>query len=253
MNRVMDAELNPMVPQFNKSLLIGCVSHTKRIEYDLIESIERATVGLAQMGWRAVRIMQFGNSDLCGARNTVFSEAYHGPFDKLLFVDSDVSWEPGAVERLVQHPVGLVFGAYRKKNPVEEYPVRTLPGKVVAKDPRNGEPHPGGIVEIAGGPAGMMMISRSCMDDMVRNYESSVYNEPMASSGRAWNVFQFEIHEGRRWTEDMNFCRKYRDIGGHVWLDPHFSMTHHGEAAFEGRFRDHLMKVGRMDAPQAAE
>jgi hypothetical protein len=52
-----------------------------------------------------------------------------------------------------------------------------------------------------------------------------------------------------RVTEDINFCRLWRDIGGKVWVDPHLTLFHHGGKSYEGNLAQHLAEIGRMKEP----
>ncbi|MFT9324809.1 MAG: hypothetical protein ABF537_11805, partial [Acetobacter sp.] len=36
-------------------------------------------------------------------------------------------------------------------------------------------------------------------------------------------------------SEDFTFCRRWREIGGEVWLDTSINLTHAGRAAFHGK------------------
>jgi len=40
--------------------------------------------------------------------------------------------------------------------------------------------------------------------------------------------------------EDWNFCRRWRELGGAVWLDPTIELQHHGATVFAGRLADHV-------------
>ena len=231
-------------------LFIGLITYKPEVHYRVTESIERSMHGLAQMGWRFTRIVAPGHADLCDIRNTLFAECYANPtYTDMLFVDSDVFWEPGAVERLVSHPVDLVAGVYPRRADDAGYPIRTLPGPCMTVDPLTGEYKDDGIIQVAGLPTGLMRISRNCIEKMIAAYSDRWYAQPNVSTKKAWNVFEFNVADHERMGEDINFCRLWRNIGGTVWADPHLLLHHHGEKTFSGRLIEHMRKVGRLSDP----
>ena len=61
------------------------------------------------------------------ARNQAVTEFLATDADKLIFIDSDVSWQPGELIKLAAHPVDFVGGAYRLKQEAVSYTHLTLP------------------------------------------------------------------------------------------------------------------------------
>jgi hypothetical protein len=46
--------------------------------------------------------------------------------------------------------------------------------------------------------------------------------------------FRTEIFENRYLSEDYYFCKKWRDLGGEIWLFPWAQTTHYGTYGFQG-------------------
>jgi len=217
------------------------------------DAIEAAQHGLARIGWLSSRVT-FGSADLEDARNCLIAQ-FHvtKEYTHILFVDDDVSWAPGAVERLVSHPVDFVLGAYPRRAEGEGYSIRTIPGPVECVDPSTGMPHPTGIAKIAGGPAGMMRLSRRAVDILVSADRDRWYAQPKVTGGKAWQIWEFDVIDHERISEDMNLCRKWRALGGDVWVDPHLTLHHHGRKTYSGRFADHLREAGRLIEPSKVQ
>lgn len=227
-------------------LFIALLSYRTEIDMRVTDAIEAAQNGLMRMGWLSTRV-SFGSADLCDGRNTLVSQFYVVPnYTHILCVDADVSWGAGAVERLVQHPVDVVIGAYPKRADGEGYAVRTLPGPVTCVDPKTGAPHPRGLVEIAAGPGGMMLLSRKAVARLVEARPDDWYHQPKVTGGKAWNLFEFTVADHQRTSEDMNLCLRWRGLGGTVWCDPHITLHHHGAKSYSGKFIDHLREIGRL-------
>lgn len=228
-------------------LMIGIVNIDNKPDVRMTEAVEEACMSLSRYGWNITQRKAFGSSDLEDSRNQIGAEFYaNRQFTQALLVDGDVSWEPGTVERLLMHPVDFVLGAYPKRSDGEGYPIRKLPGPVECVNPITGEPHPYGIAKIAAGPAGLLRISRASIDRLVEANADSWYGQPKVTGKKAWQLFEFTVEDHERYSEDMNFCRKWRAIGGEVWCDPHLTLHHHGDKTYSGRFADHLKELGLM-------
>ena len=201
-------------------------------------ALHEAARSLAESGCQSA-IVRAQSADLCGDRNRLFAGFADSGMTDMLCIDADVSWPPGSVERLMSHHVDLVFGAYPLKGDGLGYALRGLPNSpdsVRCVDPVTGEVAKGGLIEMQGGPAGFMRITKRCADQMLKAYGDLWYEDKNAPGGKAWSLFEFTYsrEERRRWSEDIEFCRKYREAGGKVWVDPWLTLEHHGKKTWRG-------------------
>lgn len=248
----MNAPANLNTPKFKGHVLIAVVSYGPRIDYRVKDAVEASCFELANNGWLVTPATKPGSADLEDNRNVIAAEVFATPhFTHCLMVDSDVSWEAGAALRLVSHPVDVVLGAYPKRSEGEGYPIRKLPGPLECVNPLTGHYHPNGIAKIAGGPAGLLRLSRQCIEKMVTAHADRWYGSPKTPGGKAWPLFEFDVIEHERISEDMNFCRKWRETGGDVWVDPHLKLHHHGDKTYSGCFADHMRELGMMLDPKS--
>ncbi len=202
-------------------------------------SLHTAARSLADQGWESSIICAKGIADLPRARNWLLAAFNASGATDMLCVDADVSWQPGAVERIMSHHVDLVFGAYPLKQDGAGFALRGLPNSpdtIRCVDPVTGEEAKGGLIEVEGGPAGFLRITKKCMDRMLMYYGERWYKEPNAPDSKAWQLFEFtysqEDHEVC--SEDIEFCRKYRATGGKVWVDPWLVLEHTGKKTWRG-------------------
>lgn len=229
--------------------LLIAIASNRPAEDAARDAVEAAQHGLARMGWLSTRVT-FGSADLEDARNTLTAQFHATPhYTDMLCLDDDVSWAPGAIERLVRHPVDVVLAAYPRRAEGEGFSVRTLPGPVECVDPSNGTPHPQGLIRIAGGPAGMLRLSRRAVDALVEAQREDWYYQPKVTGGKAWAIWEFDVIDHERISEDMNLCRKWRALGHTVWCDPHITMHHHGKKTYSGQLAQHLRDLGRLVEP----
>ncbi len=162
-----------------------------------------------------------GCSLVTQARNQLVKDFLASDAERMVFVDSDVAWEPGSLLRLVHHPVDLVGGAYRLKDSVETYPIGLLGDSTTQlwADPKTG------LLEIETLPGGFLSISRQVFTRLLEAF-------PERSYGHYGHIYQAYFHNpiknGRLYGEDAAFCADWREIGGQVWLDPEMTLTHVG-------------------------
>ena len=154
-----------------------------------------------------------GTSLITHARNQGVNDFLASDANRLVFVDSDVAWEPGALVRIASHPVDFVGGAYRYKDQVERYPVRWLERAELWSDPETG------LIEVASLPAGFLSLSRAVFERLQSAHPEREY----AFGGHLFRAF-FHCPPGHG--EDSSFCDDWRALGGSVWLDPLLTLTH---------------------------
>lgn len=233
-------------------VVLGIPSN-RSIPHAVYQAIEGAQLSLFKMGYLFTPII-FGSSDLEDSRNTIMSQFYvEKSYTHIFMIDDDVHWGDGTIERLISHPVDFVLGAYRLKQPEEKFPVRKLPGPMECVDPVTGKPHPRGLIKIAQGPGGLMRLTRAAIERYVAAYPDEWYFQKKVTGGKAWRFFEFDVIDHERIGEDMNFCRKWRAIGGDVWCDPHITTHHVGQATFSGCFADHLKSEGLLTEPEKVQ
>lgn len=252
----MNAPAN-MNRQFRGHIFISVITYAHEVDFRVRDSVEAACFGLSARGWLVTPATKLASADLENERNALVAEFYTAKenFTKAVFVDSDVSCDAGSIERLVEHPVDLVLGAYPLRAEGGRYPIRKLPGPIEFVNPLNGQYHPNGIAKIAGGPGGMMCVSRNCISRMLEHPEirDRWYGQQQVTGKKAWPLFEFDIIDHERISEDMNFCRRWRELGGDVWVDPHLILHHHGRKTYSGRFADHLKDLGLAVDPGKIE
>jgi len=237
--------------RFKGHVLFVRMAYDPKTKDEVTEAAEAACFELSAAGYLVTPTRKKGTADIGDNRNVVASQFYvRTEYTHLVMYDQDVSWEPGAILRLVVHPVDLVLGVYKKRIEPEGWPIRTLPGPVECVNPQTGKYHPDGIIKIAGGPGGLMRLSRSCIEKMVSAHADEWYASKLVPGGKVWDLFRFERLDHERISEDMNFCRLWRALGGDVWADPHLRLHHWGDKAFSGCLAAHLREIGRMIEPE---
>jgi len=168
------------------------------------------------------------------ARNDLVRLALEGNFDDLIFIDSDVEWQPEWVFKLLDYDTDVVGGIYPKKTDNIQFPLKALNDVLKVED--------NGLVEVEGLPTGFLRISRNALQKTWDNSEE-YFNEGRKSR----MVFNIMTINGQLVSEDIIFCNKWRDLGGKVYLDPTMSCNHVGVKKYTYNFIDFLNNIGKQN------
>lgn len=192
-------------------------------------------LGIANRGWHITLVDETGNSMISHGRDLLCAKFLGDETaTDLLFIDTDVTWEQGALVRLMEHPVELVAGIYPKRSDPLGFHARYLDNPEIWADPETG------LIEVKGVPAGFLRITRTCLEKMVAGYPQQRFADYNAPTGYGHALFE-NIHEGDDFFgEDYSFCERFRRIGGRCWVDPEISMGHIGQKTFKGSFGEWL-------------
>lgn len=196
------------------------------------------------------------------------------PAEYLFFLDADIEFKAEDALTLIawaiKHPeMEVVAASYPKKGINWQNIQRAVLCNVQPKDLPNfgdlpvinmlakgGESIPlDRPIEVSGCGTGFMLIKRSVFLKMKEHYPNDWYVPDYSLSNptfdnrpdkRIWTLFDTEIYDDpqtgtRRYlSEDYSFCRKWRAIGGKVYICPWISLKHYGTYAFVGDIANNL-------------
>jgi hypothetical protein len=185
--------------------------------------------------------MRCNDSSIGRARDIMFSEFLDKHLDAtdMVFIDADIGWEAEGLIRLLSHPVDFVGASYRSRGDPEVYVLRTLDNEL-QRDRTNG------LMEVEGLATGFLRITRRAAVKLANAYKDEWYTDPTAPGLTIRNLFNFEVRDHRLYSEDYNFCRRWRALGEKCWLDPEQTMHHIGPKVFTGN----LMRWLEGNAPK---
>ena len=181
---------------------------------------------LERRGYTVRRVR--GYSAIDQGRNQIATNALRDGFEELMWIDSDVSFDSGAVERLRSHGLPITCGVYPKKGPRSfacNFPAETE--SVVFGDG-------GGLVEIPYAGAGFLHTRREVYRVIQERLGLPTCNEVFGPSMVPF--FQpMVVPDGPgNWylAEDYSFCRRARDCGYRILADTTFRLRHIGPYAY---------------------
>jgi hypothetical protein len=171
------------------------------------------------------------------ARNQLAAIFLSRDFDTALLIDDDMGWDPTAALRVVSSRRPFVGAAGRKRinKPKSD------PSAWCAYFPQDADllvDDMGAITAKAGDTkvgAAFVKLSRAVFEKLIAfhpDWKLDRHDDSINAEIAPWYYRFFEApdHGG----EDFQFCERYQDVGGKVWIDTSIKLRHWGESAFEG-------------------
>jgi len=230
--------------------LAGRVLFVALPAYDFKVSLKLA-ISLARVAQEAPKYgvdVQIGS--ICGcsvvsrARNALAKDFLDSNATDLLFIDSDINFDPADVFRLMawtaNPKAGIVAGVPRIRSTKSVY-IATLDyehredGKVsiIQSDM--------GLVRAQRVATAFMMVRRDVFETLQNSHpEWTYYDQRLEKNLTAF--FDFKVTPEGYVGEDYLFCDRAREQGYEVWIDPTIKLGHMGVQEFEGSFSDDVLK-----------
>lgn len=221
-----------------KNIVIAFPAYTGQVHCGTMRSLIYDLMSLVNAGHMVRIVEEIGNADIARCRSMIVAKFLNSDATQLVMIDTDVCWEPGGLVRLVNHPVQFCAGAYPKRvGERPQFDLRMKDQKIQSLDPKTG------LLEVEAVPTGFISMKRSMLEAMVKQYPESKFAFEQCPNGVAWDLFDaFWETDGNglrsKYGEDYSFCRRWRNMGGQIWVDPSISMGHLGTKLWQGRLSD---------------
>jgi SAM-dependent methyltransferase len=197
-----------------------------------------------------------GYSAIDAARNQLATDALAQGFEELMWIDADVAFDAGDVDKLRRHDLPLVCGIYPKKSR------RQLACAFLPQTRQLVFGVQGGLIEILYGGFGFILTRRSVYETMQRQLNLPVCNRRFQENMVPYFA-PLVVGEGEQaWYlgEDYAFCERARCCGFRIMADTSLRLWHVGsyrygwEDAGRGaqRFSDYTFHINDDTAPDAA-
>lgn len=208
-----------------------------------ISALEQSIPVVKAAGWEEAYVQELGCPYISHARATLTRRALDAGADVVVYLDYDLSWDPGDLLKLLETPGDVVAGLYRYKKDEEEYmgAWHTRPDTkpiLRASD---------GCIRGYRVPAGFLKVTREAIRRIMREHPELVYGDPEHPSV---DLFQHGAHKGVWYGEDMAFSRRWTDMGGEIWIEQDLNLVHHdvrSGKAYPGNLHQWL---GRQPQPE---
>ncbi len=216
----------------------------------------QSTVGLMQhaAAWGiGVSVELLGYDSLVTrSRNTLCAQFLDTPAaTHLLFIDADLGFEADQVRRMLCHDEDVVAGMYPLKlrdwdgaaeRQAEGEGLGTASLRYVGTPCTGaGRIERGGFVSGLYAGTGFMLIRRAALLRLIAVHPELRYTHTHTRATQAPSQHRYALFDcmiepdtGHYLSEDYAFCRRWRDIGGRIWLDAQGALTHVGPHEFTG-------------------
>jgi hypothetical protein len=165
----------------------------------------------------------------------------------MMCIDSDIGWNPLDIKKLLDYNEDFVASLY----PARGERVFLFRGVYEGENKRMVISEKK-LLEMQYIPAGFMLLKRCVLEKMI-DFFPQLYYEPKEESlkhTKGYCLFDTEIWDGEFWGEDYVFCRRARQSGFRIWIDPLITLDHAGTA---GAFIETLKTEGSNEGQGKAE
>jgi len=197
-------------------------------------SLLETTIKLTELNVKHSFVVIRGGALIHQVRNEITHKFLHETdCDTMICIDSDVSWEWEAMQRLLVfsqlHPI--VAGVY----PMRKDPPGFFVNGYGGLESMNEQ----GLLTSRGTGMGFVAITRKAFEQIpAPTYFSPQYPEkPMKA------YFQCGIVDNRSLGEDIWFFEEANKAGIPTMLDPGIELLHHGKKTYDYKFRDSLSNL----------
>lgn len=216
------ATVESLPPGRSKAVVL--VPHLNGVEPECEDGLR----GLERLGVRVVR--RRGCSAIDVARNEMASDALHDGFESILFIDSDLGFDPRDALRLLARPEPVVSAFYAKKGPREMASIVADGVAEIHFGPDSPGPYP-----LKYAAAGFLRVHASALRQLITELKLPLCN---LDWGRGcWPFFQPMITDNASGHphylgEDWAFSHRLRQVGITPLADASIRLYHFGRHGF---------------------
>jgi hypothetical protein len=182
---------------------------------------------LVSNGIEVVPLVVRSGSLLVAERNRIVQAFWESDCTHLLCIDADLGWAPKAVLAMLSFEKEFVAGCYpaRVKENIFFYRPYKNPDDSLIQDEKYKN-----LISMEYIPAGFMLLSKNAIKKMIDKFPELYYapKHPENNDLPGYCFFNTEVWEGEFWGEDYVFCRRAREAGIDIWVDPFIQFDHDG-------------------------
>jgi hypothetical protein len=184
---------------------------------------EAALRGVEALGYRVRR--SDASAAIDRARSELATQALAEGYDELLWIDSDIAFEPEAVDHIRSHRLPVVGGLYAKRGK-REFGCTFLPGTT---EMTLGDG--GGLMEVRYIGTPFLLTHRGVYEDIARTFALPVCNASLGVPSVPY-FLPMVLRDSERgaWylSEAWSFCERARQAGHKVMIDTSIRLWHLG-------------------------
>lgn len=208
-----------------KKLFIATPAFDGKVNVQYAISLAETQLLLAQNNIEVQININSSGSLLVAERNRLNKAFLKSDCTHMLCIDSDLGWPAQAVLGMLNHDVDFVAGSYPARG--EDI---FLFRPCLNEDKSLQKHFDKDIFKMLYIPSGFMLIKRHVIERMISHFPE-LYFEPKNKDLKHENgycLFNTEVIDGEFWGEDYVFCRRAREAGFDIWVDPLIEFDHAG-------------------------
>ncbi len=218
-----------------RHLFIATPVHSGQVCCEYVKSLIDTLPMLNMNGVAYTHSFIIGNAIIQDARNRMVAWFMASEATDMLFIDADIGWEAAAALRLAMSPHDVIGGAYpQKRDDQELYNAAGL------------KPGATRLIECDYLGTGFLKISRKAIEKLTAAHQDTKYQDNEGHD--CYGLFDVRIRDGKIVGEDALFCRRWRAVGGKVFLDPDMTLYHIGAKAYRGNFAELIARAEKKVA-----
>lgn len=219
-----------------KKLMIGLPAYDHKVGLRMAISLMRLGQQVLEHGIHIQVSSICGCSVVSRARNMIAHEFLKSDCDHLLFIDSDMNFEPDSVLRLLawNQTKPIVGGAYEARKEGKVY-ILSLDG-----DKEHIQMDVMGNVKARRIATGFMMIQRQVFEKLAEMHPEWEHKDN-TSDAMLHSFFDFKVTRDGYIGEDFLFCDRAQEAGFSVWIDPTIKLGHMGIHEFKSDFGNDVL------------
>lgn len=184
----------------------------------------------------------YNSSLITEARNFLTEDFLRKNYDYMLFIDADQGFNPMGVLKMIEEDEDVISGVVplklinwdgvlnaSRQGKVDLYNY-TSAHNIVPLEGASVDPSK--KIEVASAGTGLMLISRKVFEKMMPNTEQYKFGSTpclnLQQGDPIYNFWNIETLGDVRYGEDVNFCRKWRELGGKIYTTFWPEATHIG-------------------------
>ena len=224
-----------------------CYNHTCNTEYmmSILKLLNAAKDSKLNISFYPI----FFESLVSRARNAAVA---HFLEDKenthILFIDSDIIFEPEDVFKLLKSGKEVVAGIYPKKyivwDRLNQHPEAERVDFPVGGNIKMTEDN---FLEMDYLPTGFLLISRTAINKIIKAYPELKYKNDidgyMSAGDNFYDLFKVGIRNGIYESEDWGFCSLWKSVGGKVLIHPEINVKHLGWHEYSGNLLKYIIDL----------
>lgn len=243
-------------------IVVGTPCFGGLVSQDYTMSLLNLQAAAAQQGFDVAVVMLGNDALITRGRSAIVARFLDNPATThLLFVDADITFSVEQVTRMLKFDKDFVAGLYPAKI-IDWNQLAQRFGRSEESLDEAGLAYVGALCEgaearrengFATGTyagTGFQLIKRRVFERMIAAYPETKYKalhafpRPSQPSDNLYALFDcmIEPETGVYLSEDFAFCRRWRAIGGEIWLDLDSKLNHSGSYTYRGNTAPRFME-----------